>query len=134
MGGFDPQDSHRNRPQGAVAGGALVVAGGEAAVLLTAADQPLHPITPAVAGAVEGAGTLFGAQLGAGGADAAPPAVRPPGTPGVALVAHHPVRAQAGPTPAGPSHRALLHQLRKDGRLIALPGRQHQGHRLAVTL
>ena len=39
---FDPEDSHRDRPEGAVAVSALVVAGGEAAELLAAVDEALN--------------------------------------------------------------------------------------------
>ncbi len=52
MSSFDPEDSHRNPPQDAVAGGAFVIVGGQAA-------QPID-------GPVEGAGVAPGTQAGGG--------------------------------------------------------------------
>src|SRR5690349_7242096 len=52
MGISDPEDYHRNRPEGAVALGALVVARGQRPELLAAGDQPLDPVAQAVRRAV----------------------------------------------------------------------------------
>src|SRR5688572_19594080 len=108
MGGFDPQDSHRNHPEGAVAGGALVVAGRQAAVLFAAIDQPLDLVAPPIEGAVEGASAVLRAQAGNGVADTPLPAVGPVPPAGIALVAHHPSGTQAGPSPASTAHCPLL--------------------------
>src|ERR671938_329025 len=89
MGISDPEDNHRNHPEGAVALGALVVAGGQTAELLAAGDQPLHPVAQPVRRAVEAAAPALGPQPGDGVADAAPPAVGAPCAPGVAPVAHY---------------------------------------------
>src|SRR5437764_6929032 len=134
MGISDPEDRHRNHPEGAVALGALVVAGGQAPDLLAAVAQPLDPVAQAVRGAVKGAGRALRPQQRAGVADAAPPAVGAQRAPGVAPVAHQPTRALPRPTPAGAADRALLQQLLEGGGLAALPGRQHQRHRLAAAL
>src|SRR5919202_4191275 len=101
MGLPDPEDNHRQHPEGAVALGALVVAGGQAAELLAAGDQPLHPVAQAVRRTVEAAATALRPQPGDGVADAAPPAVGAPRPPGVAPVAYHPTRAQTWPAAAG---------------------------------
>src|SRR5215212_1160812 len=97
MVGFEPEDSAGNHPQGAVALGALVVAGGEGAELLAAADEALDPVALTVKGAVEGTGAVFGAQFGDRVADAAAATVGPMGPPGVPFVAHDPSRSQARP-------------------------------------
>src|SRR5919199_239868 len=111
MGACDPEHNHRNQPEGAVAGGALVVAGGQGAELLAAVDQPLDPVAQPVHGAVEAAAAALRPQPGDGVADAAPSAVGAPRPPGVAPVAYHPTRAQTRPAAAGAPHRALLQQL-----------------------
>src|ERR687883_52612 len=108
MGLSDPEDNHRNHPEGPVALGALVVAGGQAAELLAAGDQPLHPVAQAVRRTVEAAAPALGPQPGDGVA--------------------------GGPPPAGAAHRALLQRLLAGGGLVALPGRQHQRYRLAAAL
>src|SRR5215216_2782837 len=134
MGIPDPEDYHRNQPEGAVAGGALVVAGGQGAELLAAVDQPLDAVAQPVHGAVEGASPALGSQPGDGIADAAPAAVGAPRAPGVAPVAHHARGAHPRPATAGAADRALLQQPLEGGGLVALPGCQHQRQRLAVAL
>src|ERR1051325_11555452 len=134
MGLPEPKNSHGNRPEGAIAGGALVVAGGEAAELLAAGDEVLDPVSSAVDGAVERPGAVLVASAWDGVADAAAPAVRTSGTPGVALVARDPVRTDAGSAPAGPPDRPLLQQLLEGGGLVALARGQHHRHRLAAAL
>src|SRR5215213_2167553 len=134
MGIPDPEDYHRNQPEGAVAGGALVVAGGQAAELLAAVDHPLHAVAQAVRCAVEGAAPALRPQPRDGVADAAPAAVGAPRPPGVAPVAHHAPGTPPRPTPAGAPHRALLQQLLEGGGLMPLARRQHQRQRLAAAL
>src|SRR5918912_359521 len=114
MGISDPEDYHRNHPEGAVALGALVVAGGQAAELLTAGDQPLHPVAQLVRRAGEAAATALGPQPG----DGAAPAVGAPCAPGVAPFAHYAPGARPRPAPAGAAHRALLQHLLEGGGLV----------------
>src|SRR5919199_6517528 len=108
MGACDPEHNHRNQPEGAVAGGALVVAGGQGAELLAAVDQPLDPVAQPVHGAVEAAAAALRPQPRDGVADTTPPTVGPPRAAGVALVAHHPRGAQPRPPAPGAAHGALL--------------------------
>src|SRR5918998_3278702 len=133
MGLSDPEHNHRQHPEGAVALGPLVVAGGQAAARLAAGDQPLHPVAQPVHRAVEAAAPALGPQPGDGVADAAPPAGGAALPSGVALVTHHALRAQPRPPAAGAADRALLQQLLEGGGLVALPGRQHQRQRLAAA-
>src|SRR3954454_179232 len=134
MSRLEPKHSHRNRPEGLVAGRALVVAGGEAAVLLAASDQVLHAMAEAVDGAVERPGAVLVAAARDGVADATAPAVGAPRPAGVALVPDDPIGADAGAPPAGPSDRPLLQQALEGGRLVALARRQDHRHRLAAAL
>src|SRR3954464_2926628 len=100
---LDPQDSHRNGPEGLVAGRPLVVAGGQAAVLLAAGDEVLDRMASAVDGAVERPGAVLVAAAWDGVTDAAPPAVGAPGPAGVALVARDPIPPEARAAPARPA-------------------------------
>src|SRR3982751_2032964 len=52
--GFQPESDHADRDHGEVVGGALFVAGGDAAELLEAVDQPPHKVAPPIRLAVEG--------------------------------------------------------------------------------
>src|SRR2546423_12002559 len=131
---FDPQDSERNQPQGAVALGALVVAGGQAAVLLAASDPVLHPVAPAVDRAVERAGPALIAPPRDGVPAAAPPTVGAPDTASIALVASYPPRADAGAAPAGTPDPALLQQPLEHRGLMLLPRREHDRQGLAAPL
>src|SRR5919202_1104262 len=85
----DPEHNHRDQPEGAVAGGALLVARGQGAELLAAVDQPLDPVARPVHGAVEAAAPALRPQPRDGVAEAAPVAVGPPRPAGVAPVTHH---------------------------------------------
>src|SRR5918997_1365089 len=69
MSMLDPEHSHRNQPEGTVAGGALVVAGGEGAELLAAVDRALDAVAQPVHGAVERPGAALGALTGDGVAE-----------------------------------------------------------------
>src|SRR5262245_31394805 len=129
-----PQDRGGDHPEGAVAVAALVVPRGQAAKLLAAVDQPLHPIAQPVGGAVERAPAAFPALVRNGVPDAPSAAVRPIPSAGVPFVADHPVGPQARAAPAGPSHRALLQQLLEDGGFVLLARGQHQGQQLAAAL
>src|SRR3989442_13746089 len=91
MVAFDPEESHRDRPEGAVALLGLVVAGGEGAELGAAVDAALdagaQPVGraveragPAVAGPPRGGVAAPAPAAGAAGATApAAPTPRPPG-------------------------------------------------------
>src|SRR4051794_33656060 len=107
---MDPEHSERNKPEGAVALGALVVAGRQAAVLLAAIDQPLDPVALPVHGAVEGPAAPLVAQAGESVTNAPPPTVAAPSPPGIRLVADHPLGAYARPAAAPAAHGALLQQ------------------------
>src|SRR6266571_9529670 len=102
MSMFEPEHSHRNRPEGAVARGALVVAGGQAAVLLAAVDQPLDAVAQAVQRPVERPAAALGAQAWDRVADPPPAAVGPPRPAGVALVARDALRPHARAAAARP--------------------------------
>src|SRR5215212_10709388 len=131
---FDPEHCHRNHPEGAVALGALVVAGGQAAELLAAGDQVLHPVAPPVEPPLEGAAPALVGLARDGEPDPAAAARLADGPAAVALVAGHALGAHARPPPTGTPHRALGQQLREHRRLVRLAGREHQGHRLAAAL
>src|SRR5581483_1230491 len=134
MSMLDPKDSERNDPQGAVALGARVVAGGQAAELLATGDEVLDAVAQPVHRPVERARAPRGAQPGDGVAAAAPAAVGAPPPAGGAFVTHYPLGADPRPAAARAAHRALLQQALKDGGLVPLPGRQHHRQRLAVAV
>src|SRR5918912_266652 len=131
---LDPDHNERNQPQGAVAGRPFVVAGGQAAVLLAAVDQPLHAVPQPVDRPVEGPRAAFVAPPRNGVPKAPPATVRAARAAGVALVAHDPLGPDAGPPAARTPHRARLQQWRESGRLMPLPRREHQRHRFATAL
>src|SRR5215212_3709916 len=110
---FDPEHCHRNYPEGAVALGALVVAGGQAAELLAATNQVLHAVAPPVVRPIEGAAPVLVGLARDGDPNAAAAARLADGPTAVALVAGHALGAHAWPPPAGPPHRALGQQLRE---------------------
>src|SRR2546423_2420622 len=85
---MEPEDSHDNHPGGVEGVGALVVAGGEGAVLLAASDQVLDEVSGVVGGPIEGAGPALRAELGDGEADAASSQVGAVLAAGVALIGH----------------------------------------------
>ena len=89
----EPEDSHDNHPGGAEGVGALVVAGGEGAVLLAAGEEVLDQVSTVVGVAIEGAGVILGAELGDGLADAASTEGGAVAAAGVALVARDAARA-----------------------------------------
>jgi hypothetical protein len=60
----EPDDSHRNRPEGAVTRGRFVVAGGEAAELLAAGDEVLDQMAAAIDGTIERPGAVLVASAG----------------------------------------------------------------------
>ena len=129
-----PKDGGSEHPEGAVAVAALVVPGRQAAELLAAIDQALHPVPQPVRGAVERSAAPLGPLAGDCVADAAPSTVRSIPPPGVAFVADHPVGPQAGTAPARPSDGALLQQPLEDGGLVLLARRQQQRQQLAPAL
>src|SRR5579875_2624184 len=128
---LDPEDHARNHPQGAVALGALVVAGGQAAELLAAVDQPLHSIAQPVERTVEPAPAALGGLARDGDPDPAPAARAADGPAAVALVAGDPPGAHAGSAPAGAPHRPRCQQPLEHRRLVRLARREHDGQGLA---
>src|SRR5215211_3945676 len=134
MGVSDPEDRHRNHPEGAVAVSTVVVAGGEGPELLAAVDQALHAVAQAVDGFVERPAAALTAETGDGVADAPSPqpgAARPAGVP---FVADYPRGAHAGAPAAGSADGPLRQQSLEGGRLVPLTRRQHQRQRLAAAL
>jgi len=130
----EPEDSHDNHPGGAEGVGALVVAGGEGAVLLAASDQVLDQMAAMIGVAIEGAGGVFGAELGDGLAD-------PPSSHGnsmavacVALVAGAAAGADAWSTTPVSTDGSLVHEPLEDGRLVLLTRSEQHGQRLAGTI
>src|SRR5215210_8923145 len=134
MNMLDPEHSERNQPQGAVALGALVVARGQAAVLLAAGDQVLHAVAQPVACPIEGAALALVDLARDGDPDPAAAARVADGPTAVALVAGHALGAYPRPPAARPPHRALGQQPREYRRLVRLAGREHHRHRLAAAL
>src|SRR5262245_1011949 len=124
MGSFEPKDSARKHPEGAVALGALVVAGGKTATLLAAANQALDAVALAVHRPVEAPAAALVVPAGDGVADASAPAVRPMRPAGVAFVAHDAHGTQPRPPATGTPHRPLLQQPGEDGCFVPLPRRQ----------
>src|SRR5215211_5397941 len=110
MSSLDPEHSHRNHPQGAVALGALVVAGGQAAVLLAARDQVLDAVAQPVDGPVERPGPALVTAAWDGVPDAAPAAVGAAGPAGIPLVARDALRPHAGAAAAWPPDGPLLEE------------------------
>src|SRR4051794_15413853 len=131
---FDPEHCHRNHPQGAVALGALVVAGGQGAELLAAADPVLHAVAPPVEFPIKRAAAALVGLARDGDPDAATAARLADGPTAVALIAGHALGPHARPPGAGPPHRALGQQLGEHRRLVRLAGCEHHGHRLAAAL
>src|SRR6202035_4703567 len=97
MGMFDPENSERNQPEGAVAGRPLVVARGQAAKLLAAGKQVLHPMPQPVQRPVEGAAAPLVDAARDGDADAPSPARGPDGAATVRFIARHALRPQPWP-------------------------------------
>ena len=83
----------------------LVVAGGQAAVLLAAVDEALDAVAQAVQRPVEGPGPAFVDLPRDRAADAAPPAGAADPPAAVALVPRDPARAPLRPTAPGPLDR-----------------------------
>src|SRR3954453_12255930 len=99
-----------------VALAALLVAGGETALLLAAVDQPLHPFTEPVHRPVKGPAPLLGTAAWDRVPNPAPAAVRAPGATAKALIPHGAAGAHAGPPGAPPLDGALAEQARRHGR------------------
>src|SRR3954452_17395428 len=119
---FDPEHCHRNHPKGAVALGALVVAGGQGAELLAAADPVLHAVAPPVERPIKWAAAALVGLARDGRPDAAAAARLANGPTAVAFVAAHAPGPHPGPPATGPPHRALGQQLGEHRRLVGLAG------------
>src|SRR6185437_1678080 len=107
---FDPEDSERNQPQGAIAGGALVIAGGQTAELLAAGKQVLHPMAQPIQCPLEGAGARLVGLARDGDPNPALTADPADGPAAVALVAGDPSRTEARTAPTQTPHGALGQQ------------------------
>jgi len=107
--------------------GARVVAGGAGAVLRAASDPRLHAVAKAVAGAVEGTGAVFRAELGAGEADAASSPVGAVVAAGGGLVAREAARSEAGAARPWAPEGTELEQALEHGRFVLLTRSQHDG-------
>src|SRR5215211_315840 len=129
-----PEQNSGDDPQGPIAVAPLVVAGGQAAELLAAVDQPLHAVPQPVRRAIEPAAPALPPLAGDGVADASPPTVRPLPPPRVAFVAHHPLRAEARAAAARAPDGPLLQQPLEDHHFVLLARGQHQGQELAAAL
>ena len=129
-----PEDSHDNHPGDSEGIATLVVASGERAVLLAASEEVLDQVSGVIGIAIEGAGAVFGAELGDGEPDTALPHVCPVLTPRVALVAHEAARSE--PWAAGPrtADGAEVEESGEDRRLVLLTRSEHDGQRLAGTV
>src|SRR5215212_5492136 len=84
---LQPEQDHAGCDHAEVVGGALLVAGGDAAELLEAIDQALHPATPPIGGAVEGGLAALVALAGDPRSDVPAPQMASDGRAAVALVA-----------------------------------------------
>src|SRR4051795_139678 len=131
---LDPEHNECNHPEGAVALGALVVAGGQGAELLAATDQVLHAVAPPVERPIKRAAAALVGLARDGRPDAAAATRLANGPTAVALIAGHAPGSHPGSPPSGPPHRALGQQLGEHRRLVGLAGREHHGHRLAAAL
>src|SRR5690349_25085148 len=127
------EQNSREDPQGAVAVGALVVAGRQTADLLAAVDQPLHAVPQPVHGAVERPAPALPPLARDGVADAAASTVPAVGASRVAFVAYHALGPEPRAPAAEPLHRPLLPQPGKDGRFVLLAQGQQEGQELAPT-
>src|SRR5215213_2032507 len=119
---FDPEHCHRNHPEGAVALGALVVAGGQAAELLAATNQVLHAVAPPVQRPIEGAAAALVGLARDGVPDAAAAARLADGPTAVAFVAGYALGAHARPPAAGPPHPPCASNCGNTGASWAWPG------------
>src|SRR3712207_8508217 len=95
----EPEQDHADRDHGEVVGGALFVAGGDAAELLEAVDQALHPVAPPISGAAEAGPAALVALAGDHRPDVPPPQMAPGGRAAVALFPGRAPRPPAGPAP-----------------------------------
>ena len=130
----EPEDSHDNHPGGAERHAPLVIAGGQGAELFAASEEVLDQMATAVGGAIEGAGVIFGAELGDGLADAASSEGSAVAAAGVAFVTRDAARPHPRPATSRSSDRALVHERLEDGRFVLLPRSEQDGQRLAVPL
>src|SRR5512144_663226 len=113
----------------------FVVAGGNGPMLLEAVDGTLHDVAVPVGLPIEAhTAARFVGTARNDGPDATAAQIRPDRGAGVALVANHAVGADAGTTPPRAFDGPALQQRWRLRCLVALPGGQHVGHRLAASL
>src|SRR3712207_1202300 len=107
----EPDPDRGELDEGQIAGGQLVVAGGDPPVLLQPAHQPLDHVPLPAQVPVHQPRRLLGLELRDDGADAMPSEVVPRGPPRVALVAPDRPRPDLGPTGPRALDRPPPHQL-----------------------
>ncbi len=113
--------------------GALLVAGGDAAELLQAVEEPLHPIARPIGLPVEAAALGLIALGGDHRPDAAAAQVSPRGPARIGLVARYTPGPQAGAAPLA-ADRAGIEQGGKGRAVVALAPAQGEGDRPAMAL
>src|SRR5689334_9590301 len=102
--GFKPESDHADGDHGEIVDGALFVAGGDAAELLEAIDQPLDEVAPPIRLTVE---ARLAALVALGRNDRCDPAAADPAArcrAAVAFVARHTARAQPRSTATPARH------------------------------
>ena len=109
----------------------FLIACGDAAKLLVSVDQPLNLVALAVAGAVEGAGTMLIRLPRHGDANTMAPAIPADLATAIRLATHQTVWPGLRPASALTLHAAADHQLGKDGGLMPLAWRQQPREELA---
>ena len=120
--------------EGEIGAGELVVAGGEATVLLQAADQALDDVALAVGAPVHQAGPGLGGELRDDRGDAAAAEMIADRPAGVAAIGQQRSGSAAWPARAGTLDRTGGQQRRERGLLVALAGGQDEGDRPAAAL
>lgn len=117
-----------------VVGGALLVAGGNATVLLEAVDEPLDAVSLAVTRAVKGSASSFRTQ--ARDRHPNPTAMKVGSTipAGVALVADDTIGPNPGPASSWAFDGSLLHERGEVDGFVAMAGPDDRNHGPAVAL
>lgn len=131
---LDPANDCCEGPHRPVELGPLLVARGQAPVVLHQTDQPFDLVAQAILRLVEGATPTFVASPRNRNPYAAPPEVEPIGQAAVGLVAHDTLRTQSGPTTSSSPDGTLLHQAHEGRVLVPLARRQYERDRLALAL
>jgi len=91
-------------------------------------------VAATVGGAIEGAGTVFGTELGDREADAAAAQGRPVAASGVPLISHQATGAAAGSATSEAADGAVVEQRLQHGGLVLLTRCEQDGQRFALAL